>query len=296
MRNNSIAWTGSSKRMMIWGRTSGRAVILDSLSYTVLILLAVVILFPLFWMLLTSFKPLSEVREWPPTFLPRTFTLANYSDIWRQYPFANFLGNSFLISTLGTLGALFSCTMAGFALAQLRFRYQHLLFLVVLATMMIPYPARMVPLFIEMSRLGWVNTFKPLIVPWYFGSAYGVFLMRQFFKSIPRELMEAATLDGCNPLNVLVRIHLPISQSALTALTVVTFITIWNDFIPPLIFINTMEKLPIAVGLAFFKGQGEAIWSWLMAAAVLSACPLLIVYALAQRYIIEGMALSGLKR
>ena len=277
-------------------RQKHRKLMLDFLTYAVLLLLTIAIMFPLFWMVVTSFKPLGEVRRWPPTILPETFTWSNYLDIWQQYPFANFLGNAFYISIMGTIGALLSCTMAGFALARLRFPGAKLMFILVLGTLIIPYPARMIPLFIMMSKLGWIDTFKPLIVPWFFGNAYGVFLMRQFFKGIPNELMEAATLDGCNPGNVLVRIYLPLSVPALTALSVVTFTMIWNDFIPPLIFINSMNKMPIAVGLAFFKGQGEAIWTWLMAATVLSAAPLLVLYVFAQRYIIESMALSGLKR
>ncbi len=273
-----------------------RRLLLDILTYVVLFALLLVIVFPLFWMIVTSFKPLSEVRRYPPTILPESFTFENYVDIWQQYPFANFLFNSFFISILGTFGALLSCTLAGFALARLRFPGQQVIFIVVLVTLMIPYPARMIPLFILMSKLGWIDTYLPLVVPWYFGSAYGVFLMRQFFKGIPGELMEAGILDGCGPFNVLWRIYLPLSMPALTALAVVTFTTIWNDFIPPLIFINSMDKMPIAVGLAFFKGQGEAFWSWLMAAAVLSALPLLVLYLFAQRYIIESMAMTGLKR
>ncbi len=285
-----------AQRSGLLGQQQRRAAFLNFLTYIALFLLLIVVVFPLFWMVVTSFKPLSEVRRFPPTILPETFTLENYVEVWRQYPFGRFLFNSFFISIMGTLGAIFSCTLAGFALARLNFPGRRILFVVVLATLMIPYPARMVPLFVGMSRVGWIDTFLPLIVPWWFGSAYGVFLIRQFFKGVPGELMEAAILDGCNPLTVLLRIYLPLSMPALTALSVVTFTTIWNDFIPPLIFINTMNKMPVAVGLAFFKGQGEAIWSWLMAASVLSALPLLVLYVFAQRYIIESMAMTGLKR
>jgi multiple sugar transport system permease protein len=273
-----------------------RKMVLDLLTYVVLGAGAVVMLFPFFWMLVTSFKPLSEVRAWPPTILPQTFTLANYTTIWQQYPFANFLENGFIISALSTVGVLFSCTLAAFALARLRFPGREALFLLVLGTIMLPYPARMIPIFVEMTKLHWIDSFKPLIVPSFFGSAYGIFLLRQFFKGIPAELMESATIDGCNPLGVLLRIYIPLSMPALTALTVVNFITTWNDLIPPLIFINTPAKMPIAVGLAFFKGQGEALWSWLMAASVLSVLPLLVLYIVAQRFIIEGMTYTGLKR
>jgi multiple sugar transport system permease protein len=294
--NKSTAQQEPAARISPLHNQQQRKHLLDALTYLVLAVLLVVVVFPLFWMVVTSFKPLSEVRRYPPTILPQTFTFENYIDIWQQYPFGNFLFNSFFISIMGTFGAIFSCTLAGFPLARLRFPGQRILFVVVLATLMIPYPARMIPLFVLMSRLGWIDTYLPLIVPWFFGNAYGVFLMRQFFKGIPGELMEAAVLDGCNPLRVLLRIYLPLAMPALTALAVVTFTTIWNDFIPPLIFINTMEKMPVAVGLAFFKGQGEAIWSYLMAASVLSALPLLLLYVFAQRYIIESMAMTGLKR
>jgi len=293
-------------RTLTLSRTSGaqsvrmgrrqRRLLLDVASYGVLTAGAAIVLFPFFWMLVTSFKPLSEVRIWPPTILPQTFTVSNYVTIWKQYPFANFMENGFIIASLSTVGVLVSCTLAAFALARLRFPGREVLFLVVLGTILLPYPARMIPIFIEMSKIYWINTFKPLIVPAFFGNAYGIFLMRQFFKGIPAELMESATIDGCSPLGVLARIYVPLSTPALTALAVVTFITSWNDLIPPLIFINDPVKMPIAVGLAFFKGQGEALWSWLMAASTLSVLPLLIVYIVAQRFIIEGMTYTGLKR
>src|SRR6516165_4305477 len=162
-----------------------RKMLLDAVTYLVLGAGAVVMLFPFFWMLVTSFKPLSEVRVWPPTILPQTFTFSNYITIWQQYPFANFLWNGFVIAALSTVGALFSCTLAAFALARLRFVGREVLFLVVLGTILLPYPARMIPIFIEMSKIYWINTFKPLIVPAFFGNAYGIFLMRQFFKGIP---------------------------------------------------------------------------------------------------------------
>lgn len=273
-----------------------RKLVFDLATYMALTATGVVVLFPLFWMVVTSFKPLSEVRDWPPTILPQTFTFSNYASIWQQYPFGNFLANGFIIAACSTLGAILSCTFAAFALARLRFPGREALFLVVLSTILLPYPARMIPIFIEMTKVHWINTFYPLIVPAFFGNAYGIFLLRQFFKGVPHELMEAATIDGCTPLGVLLRVYVPLSKSALTALAVVTFISSWNDLIPPLIFINDPLKMPIAVGLAFFKGQGEALWSWLMAAATLSVVPLVLIYIFAQRFIIEGMTYTGLKR
>jgi multiple sugar transport system permease protein len=181
-------------------------------------------------------------------------------------------------------------------MARLQFPGRALLLYVVLGTLMLPYSARMIPLFVEMTKLGWVNSFKPLIVPAFFGSAYGIFLLRQFFMGIPRELAEAATLDGCGPLRVLWYVYVRVSKPAFAALGVVTFVATWNDLIAPLIFINSPNKMPIAVGLAFFKGQGEALWSQLMAASVVAVAPLMVIYVLAQRFIVEGMTFTGIKR
>jgi len=268
----------------------------NALIYAVLIAGAVLMAFPFLWMLSTSFKDMGEVRAWPPHWLPQQVDLTNYTDIWQQYPMVRFLWNGFVIAGLSTLGTLFSCSLAGFALAQLNFPGRGLLFLVVLSTLLLPYQVRMVPIFIEMSKLGWIDSFKPLIVPAFFGSAYGIFLMRQFFLGIPKELKEAATLDGATPFGVFWSIFLPLSKPALTALGIVAFVTSWNDLLAPMIFITTFEKMPIALALSFFKGQGEALWPWLMAASMISMLPLMVVYLAAQRWFIEGMTFTGLKQ
>ena len=267
-----------------------------ALIYLVLIAGAAVMVMPFLWMLSTSFKDMGEVRAWPPTWLPQHLDLSNYHDIWQQYPMLLFLWNGFVIASLTTLGTLFSCSLAGFALAQLNFPGRSLLFLVVLSTLLLPYQVRMVPIFIEMSKLGWIDSFKPLIVPAFFGSAYGIFLMRQFFLGIPKELKEAAILDGATPFGVFWNIFLPLSKPALTALGIVAFVTSWNDLLAPMIFISTFEKMPIALALSFFKGQGEALWPWLMAASVISMLPLVVAYLAAQRWFIEGMTFTGLKQ
>jgi ABC-type glycerol-3-phosphate transport system permease component len=277
------------------GRREGKLA-RDAATYVILIGGAIVMLFPFFWMVVTSLKPLAETRLYPPTILPRDLTFSNYTEIFHQYPFGAFLLNGFIIATAVTIGTLLSCTLAAYAMARLQFPGRVLLFYVVLGTLMLPYSARMIPLFVEMTKLGWINSFKPLIVPAFFGSAYGIFLLRQFFLGIPRELAEAATLDGCGPLRVLWHVYVPLSKPAFAALGVVTFVAAWNDLLPPLIFINSPEKMPIAVGLSFFKGQGEALWSFLMAASVLAVAPLLLIYVLAQRFIVEGMTFTGIKR
>ena len=281
MRNSS---TGTASMV-------GRRRAVDRLTYAILIAGALVMVFPFLWMLTTSFKDMGEVRMWPPSLLPQQWDFTNYRDIWAQYPMAQFLWNGFVIASLSTLGTLFSCSLAGFALAQLNFPGRGVLFLVVLCTILLPYQVRMVPIFIEMATLGWIDSFKPLIVPAFFGSAYGIFLMRQFFLGIPRDLKEAAILDGASPFAVFWQIFLPLSKPALTALAIVSFVTSWNDLLAPMIFITTFEKMPIALALSFFKGQGEALWPWLMAASVISMLPLMVVYLAAQRWFIEGLDL-----
>jgi multiple sugar transport system permease protein len=264
--------------------------------YTLLIIVTLIVLFPIIWMLLTSFKTESEVNAFPPTILPHTWTVDAYSKILKLYPFLRFLLNSLLISSAVTIGTLISCAMAAFALVYLRFRGREFIFLVILGTLTVPFAATMVPIFAEMSKIGWINTWYPLIVPAFLGNAYGIFLLRQLFRGIPRELGEAATLDGCGPLRVLRNIYVPLSTSAFTALGVVTFINSWNNMISPLIFVNDQNKMPVAVGLAYLNGQGSAIWSWLMAASTLSVIPLLLMYTLGQRYVVAGMTMSGANR
>jgi multiple sugar transport system permease protein len=261
--------------------------------YALLVIVAVVVLFPIAWMALTSFKAESEVQAYPPTLLPHDWTLGAYRHVLNLYPFARFLVNSVLISVAVTVGTLISCSMAAFALVHLRFRGREFLFLVILGTLVVPFAATMVPIFFEMSKLNWLNTWYPLIVPAFLGNAYGIFLLRQLFRSVPHELGEAATLDGCGPLGVLRHIYVPLSTSAFTALGVVTFINCWNNMIAPLVFINDEKKMPVAVGLAYLNGQGSAIWSWLMAASTMSVIPLLLMYTLGQRYVVTGMTLAG---
>jgi multiple sugar transport system permease protein len=282
-------------RIPWWTKTRQRRMA-DLLTYVILLAGAAVIIFPFLWMVSTSFKSMEEVRSWPPSWLPQYFSWENFTQPWKQFPFGAWMLNGFKIAAGSTIGILLSCSLGGFALAQLRFRGRDVIFFIVLSSIMLPYQVRMIPIFIEMSKIGWIDTLLPLIVPAFFGSAYGIFLMRQFFLGIPREIHEAGIIDGCSPLEILVRIFLPLSRPAVIALGVVQFITAWNDLLIPMIFITSMEKMPISLGLTFFKGQGEALWPFLMAAALISIAPLLVLYVVAQRFIIEGMTFTGLKR
>lgn len=284
------------KRDNLWWRSMGfRKKIADLASYLILLFGAAIIIFPFLWMLSTSFKTMGEVRTWPPSWLPKKMSLQTYYEVWAQYPFISWLKNAFVIAGLSTLGTLVVCSLAGFSLAHLRFRGKNIIFLATLASLILPYQVRMVPIFIEFALVGFIDTHWPLIIPAALGNAYGVFLMRQFFSSIPRDLLEAALIDGCSFPQIVARIYLPLAKPALISLALVQFVNSWNDMLAPMLFINTIDKMPIALGLTFFKGQGEAIWPWLMSASVISVIPLIIIYIFAQRMIIEGMVFSGLK-
>lgn len=260
--------------------------------YLLLILVALVVIFPIIWMMLTSFKLEGEVQVYPPTILPEVWSLSAYRNVFKLYPFWLFLFNSLVISTAVTVGTLISSSMAAFSLVHLRFRGREVIFLVILGTLMVPFAATMVPIFIEMAKIHWLNTWYPLIVPAFLGNAYGIFLLRQLFRGIPRELGEAAKLDGCGPLRILCFIYAPLSKSAFAALGVVTFINSWNNMLAPLIFVNDRNLMPVSVGLAFLNGQGSSIWSWIMAASTVSVVPLLLMYAVGQKYVVMGMTMT----
>lgn len=264
--------------------------------YVLLTIAAVVVMFPIVWMVITSFESVGQTQTYPPVLLPIPATFGAYRSVFHLYPFWRFLLNSVIISTTITLGTVLSCSMAAFALVHLRFRFKNAVFMLVLMTLMVPFAATMVPVFIEFSKLHWINTWYPLIVPSFFANAYGIFLLRQLFRGVPRSLAEAATIDGCGPLRVLLRIYIPLSTSALAALGIVTFINAWNNLISPLLFVNQTSLMPVSVGLAYLDGQGTAIWSWLMSGATVSMLPLLVMYTFGQRYVVTGMTLGGANR
>ena len=281
----------AKQRQAILGRLVVRVTV-----YVLLVMAAVLVLFPIAWMVLTSFKSVSEANTYPPTFLPHQATLSSYRQVFKLYPILQFLLNSLIIATCVTLGTLVSCSMGAFALVHFRFRLKGAVFFLVIGTLLIPFAATMVPLFIEMSKLHWINTWYPLIVPAFFANGYGIFLLRQMFRSVPRSLAESATIDGCGPVRILWRIYVPLSTAALAALGVVTFINSWNNLIAPLIFVNQTSLMPVSVGLAYLQGQGAEIWAWLMAGSTISILPLVIIYAVGQRYVVAGMTLTGANR
>jgi len=276
-------------------RVIAAAQVLRAALYLLLIVTAVVVVYPFLAMVLTSFKPQREVVTFPPHLLPSTWTLDNYRLIWTRIPFGLLLRNSVIYSTTITVVSLFFDSMCAYALARLTFRGRELIFLAVLATMMVPGQVTLIPLFLNLYSIGWINTFPGLIVP-RLTSAFGIFLLRQFFLSIPRELEDAARIDGASEFRIYGQIVLPLSGAALATLFVFHFMYNWNDFLWPLIVTTSDEMRTLPTGLALFMGEHNVEYGLLLAGATIAAAPLIIAFLFAQKYFVRGIALTGLKQ
>jgi len=265
-------------------------------AYILLIFFAIIFLIPFFWELSSSLKTQQQIFTYPIKWIPNPIVWSNYTKIWEVLPFEIFLKNSIIVSTLVLIGHLLSSTLVAYGFARKRFWGRDILFTILLATMMIPGQVTMIPVFILFRRLGWINTLKPLIVPSYFGSAFYIFLLRQFFLTIPNELDEAAVLDGCSSFRIFTSIILPLSKPALTTVAIFSFLQSWNDFLNPLIYLNSLEKKTLTLGLALFRGEYSTEWGLLMAATVQITLPCLVLFFLCQKYFVEGIVLTGLKQ
>lgn len=266
-----------------------------ALSYVLALLVAAFFMLPLFWMISSSLKPDYQVLEYPPRWLPDPIRWANFPEALTYVPFGRYTLNTLFITVMTIFGHLISCTVVAYGFARLRAPGRNLLFMVLLATMMLPYPVTMIPIYIGFNELGLVNTFAPLILPAFFGSPFYIFLLRQFFMTLPPELEDAARVDGANTLQILLHIILPLSRPALTTVAIFTFQTTWNDFLAPLIYLHDQSNYTITLGLNFFRSSYDVQWAYLMAASLVTMLPVIIVFFLAQRLFIEGIALTGMK-
>lgn len=262
-------------------------------SQVLVIVAAFIVLFPFVWMVATSLKPSAEVFASPPRLIGSSLEFGNYRNAWGYLPFGRFMLNGLVVAGVGALVTLATSSMAGFAFARLHFRGKETLFLLYLGTLMVPQEAIVVPMFILMRRLGWVNSYQALILPWAF-TAFGTFLLRQFFLTIPSELEEAARIDGASKPRILVGIFIPIARPALGVLAVFTFITYWNSFLWPLIITSTREMATVPLGLNLFLGQNGDQWNLLMAASTISILPSTLLVVLLQRHLVQGIARTGL--
>jgi len=270
-------------------RSLGRGIV-----YAIAILTAIIVLFPMVWIVFTAFKSLPETYVWPPTWLPAHWRFDNFVKLFTVVPFMRYFLNSVLVSVPYCIFNLLFCSMAGYVFAKFQFPGKNILFIVVLATIMIPFQVTMIPAFRILVYLGWNNTFAGLIVPGMVG-AFGIFLMRQFMMSIPTELIEAARVDGASELRIYAQIIVPSSKSAFAALAIFTFLDSWNSFLWPLIVVDSTELRTLPLGLAVLNTQYVSQWPLIMAATILTSIPVIIVYIIFQRQFIRGILLTGIK-
>ena len=256
--------------------------------------LSALMLLPLAWMLLTSIQTLPEARHFPPQLIPSGIHWQNYPDAWNAAPFGRYFANSLIVTLASVAGNLVFCSLAAYAFARLRFFGRDVLFVVLLATLMVPFQVTMIPTFLIVQKLGLVNSLPALIVP-NLVTPFGIFLLRQFFRTLPIDLEEAARIDGCTRLGVLFRIVLPLSLPALATLGIVTFLWTWNDFLWPLIVITSTDQSTVQLGLASFQGAHDTKWNLLMAGNVMALAPMLIVFVVAQRWFVRSLASTGIR-
>ncbi len=265
--------------------------------YTILILASVAFLFPLAWMVSTSLKVKSQVMAMPPVLIPNPIRWANFPDALNapNFPFPLLLKNTLTYCVLATLGVVISCPIAAYSFARLRWPGRDLVFMATLATMMVPGTVTLIPTFIIFRYLGWTGSYLPLIVPAFFGGAFYIFLLRQFFMSIPMELSEAAIMDGASHLTIMLRIVMPLAKPALAAVALFEFLADWNDFIQPLIYVTSEKMFTLSLGLYAFRDRWETRYDLMMAAGLVVTLPILVLFFFTQRTFIEGIALTGIK-
>lgn len=264
--------------------------------YLILVIVGVALMAPLVWLISSSLKDEGKIFTIPPEWIPNPVKWNNYAKVFDQVPFGRFYWNSVIVTFFSTAGNVVSASLVAFGFARLRFPGRNLLFLVLLATVMIPYHVTLIPTYVLFRYLHWLDTYLPLIVPtWLGGSAFNIFLLRQFFLRLSLELDDAARIDGAGPLRIYWDIVLPQSKPALGVVAIFSFLASWNDFFGPFIYLNTTEKFTLPLGLQLFQSLNSTQWNLLMAASVMTAIPCVLLYFVAQRYFIQGVVFTGLK-
>lgn len=263
--------------------------------YILLLVGAAFFTLPFLWMISTSLKEEMSVFVFPPQWIPNPIRWSNYPEALTILPFGLFFRNTIIITVNNVIGNLLSCSLAAFGFARLESRFQRILFFLLLSTMMIPYQVTIIPTFLLFHKLGWIDTFKPLMVPAWFGYAFFIFILRQFFMTIPLELDDAARIDGCSTFRIYWNVILPLAKPALATVGIFGFLGNWNNFMGPLIYLSSQEKYTLAIALNLFRGQYMTAVAYLMAASVVTVLPVIIVFFLAQKYFIQGITLTGLK-
>lgn len=267
------------------------------ITYALLVGLSLAFLMPFLWMLSTSLKNTEQTYHVPPIWIPFPMRFQNYPEAMAAQPFDIFFKNTVMYAGLAALGTVLSAAIVAYGFSRIKWHGREALFFICICTLMIPFQVRMIPLYLIFRNLHWLNSYKPLIVPAFFGNAYSIFLLRQFFMSLPVELSDAARIDGAGELSIFARIILPLARPALAVVGLFAFIGAWNDYLGPLIFLNEPDKFPISLGLQQFVGQfvEKLAWPYLMAASTVTILPIILLFFFAQRTFIEGIAISGIK-
>lgn len=271
-----------------------RARVLKVFTYAALAAIGIVMLIPFLWMVLGSFKTVREVMQFPPTFIPKDPTLNNYKEVFSRLPFSRYYMNTVITAVLPTIVTVFTAAMAGFGFAKYRFAGRSFIFWLILATMMIPYPVTIVPLYVMAYRVGLVNTYTGLIVV-SLSSAFGIFMMRQFCLTIPDDLMDAARIDGSSEFGIFFKIIIPLTKPALATLTIFTFTGNWNSYMWPLLMVNTDRLRTLSLAIPLFNGQYSSFPNLVYAASTMAILPVILLFLFNQRYFTEGIAMSGMK-
>ena len=263
--------------------------------YAALVLFGLIFLLPFAWMVSTSVKPNDQVFVYPPQWLPNPILWDNYVDALTKVPFLSYFRNTVFISGMTIVGNLLSCSLVAYGFSRVRWFGRDAVFLIVLATMMLPTATTLVPLYVIFRNLGWMGTFNPLVVPPFFGTAFFIFLLRQFFMTIPMDLSDAARIDGENEFGIFWRIILPLSKPALATVALFSLLWSWSDFFGPLIFLTNEDLYTISLGLVQFQSRYDTAWGQVMAAATVFTLPVLVLFFVSQRQFVEGVTVTGLK-
>jgi len=271
-------------------------VVTTLLTYATLVAVGILLILPFFWMVTTSVKRSGLELAWPPQWIPNPLVLGTYVDVFRLQPFLLWTQNTLIIAVTATVGSLLTSSMVAFGFARLRFPGRDLLFGVLLSTLMLPSAVTLIPSFLILKSLHWIDTFLPLIVPsWLGGGAFNIFLIRQFFMTIPYELDEAARIDGASSWRIWLQVLLPLCQPVLATIAVFAFIANWNDFMGPLIYLRSLDKRTIALGPMSFQPNNTAIrWNLLMAASATATYPIVVLFFACQRYFMQGIVMTGM--
>ena len=267
-----------------------------NISVGLLVLVAIIMLLPVFYMLSTSLKSNTEIRNVPPTIIPKEFHFENFKIIFSKLAFGKYYLNSIFVAVCVLIGTLFSSSFVSFGFARYKVKEKNFLFMILLSTLMLPYPALIIPQYLLFRNIGWIDTFLPLIVPSFFGSAYMIFLLKQFFSSLPEDLYDAAKIDGCSEFRTWWNIALPLCKPAMATVSIFTFLWTWNDFITPIIYLNSDSKFTLPIGMSGMISAFRLIpWNLIMVGSIYALLPVFLLFFFVQKYFVEGIVLTGLK-